>query len=309
MTSPPPPDLRPSAGETRPLISVVLIFHDRASMLAEAIDSVLRQTMEDWELLLVDDGSTDGSATIAAGYAERDARVRCLAHPGRRNWGISATRNLGARQARGDFLTFIDSDDVWLASKLEEQVHLFTQHPQIDAVLGALEYWYSWDPAATERNRIVLTGDVSDRIIEPPEALLSFYPLGSAPGGGVDIMIRRSTFDSLGGFDDNFPGMYDDQILLSKLYLRHTIYVSSRPWLKYRQHAGSCTAQSPFGSRAYHAHRSAFLHWLSAYLKTRSDPHPAVVAALQAARRAQRLASLRAWFGSVLTRVSRRLQR
>src|SRR5437773_8185120 len=94
-----------------PAVSVVVIFKDAGGFLAEAIASVLAQTFRDWELLLVDDGSTDTSSATARREAELDAgRVRYLDHPGHANRGMSATRNLGLAHARGEFVAFLDAD-------------------------------------------------------------------------------------------------------------------------------------------------------------------------------------------------------
>src|SRR3954470_15736661 len=106
-------------------VSVVVIFKDEERFLAEAVDSVFRQTFDGWELLLVDDGSTDASGEIAREQlARRPGHVRYLRHPGGANLGTGASRNMGAARARGRFLAFLDADDVWLPAKLAEQVAL-----------------------------------------------------------------------------------------------------------------------------------------------------------------------------------------
>lgn len=101
-----------------PAVSVVIPTYDRAAVLPRAIDSVLGQTVEDLELLVVDDGSTDRAPDVVAGYA--DDRVRCLRHE--QNRGASAARNSGIEAASGDYVAFLDSDDEWLAGKLETQL-------------------------------------------------------------------------------------------------------------------------------------------------------------------------------------------
>src|SRR4051812_33913704 len=96
---------------TPPRVSVVMIFLDAEEFIREAIQSVADQTVDSWELLLVDDGSTDGSTEMALRYlAEDPARIRLLHHPGGVNRGMSASRNLGLREARGEFVTFLDAD-------------------------------------------------------------------------------------------------------------------------------------------------------------------------------------------------------
>src|SRR5918994_2063107 len=100
------------------LVSCIVIFLDEERFIEEAIKSVFAQTYENWELLLVDDGSTDGSTQIALRYAERHpGKVRYLEHPGHQNRGMSASRNLGISQAKGEYVALLDADDVWLPHK------------------------------------------------------------------------------------------------------------------------------------------------------------------------------------------------
>jgi len=106
-----------------PLVSAIIIFLNEERFLSEAIESVLAQSYLNWELLLVDDGSTDASTEIARRYSERySQRVRCLEHSNHVNRGMSASRNLGVRQANGEYIAFLDADDVWLPQELERQL-------------------------------------------------------------------------------------------------------------------------------------------------------------------------------------------
>src|SRR4051794_9610371 len=113
----------------RPQVSAIIIFLNAERFIAEAIESVFAQTYDDWELLLVDDGSTDAGTTIARQCAERyPGRVRYLEHEGHRNRDMPATRNLGIRNAHGPYIAFLDADDVWLPHKLEQQVAILESH-------------------------------------------------------------------------------------------------------------------------------------------------------------------------------------
>src|SRR5262245_41969518 len=105
-----------------PLVSVIVNFFNEEKFLAEAVESVFNQTHTNWELLLVDDGSTDASSRIAQRYSEQyRGRVLYLEHQGHRNRGMSASRNLGIHHAKGEYITFLDADDIWLSTKLERQ--------------------------------------------------------------------------------------------------------------------------------------------------------------------------------------------
>jgi glycosyltransferase involved in cell wall biosynthesis len=126
-------------------VSVVMIFLNAAKFIEEAIESVFAQTYSSWELLLVDDGSTDASTEIARNYANQYVdQVRYLEHAGHKNRGMSASRNLGTRNCKGKCVAFLDADDLWLSHKLERQTAILESKPKVAMVYGATQYWYSW---------------------------------------------------------------------------------------------------------------------------------------------------------------------
>ncbi len=248
-------------------VSVITIFLNAEAFIAEAIDSVLTQSFRSFELILVDDGSTDTSSTIARRYAETcPDRVRYIDHPQHANHGMSASRNAGISVARGDLIAFIDADDVWLPDKLRDQVLIFDAHPQVGLVAGATLYWDSWRGG---EDRTVLVGHVQNQVLGPPEALLSLYPLGKAEAPCPScLIVRRSVVEGVGGFEASFTGrlqMYEDQAFLSKVYLRTPVYLSDRTWFKYRQHDSSCVAENMKDGH-YNAVRQHFLVWLARHL-------------------------------------------
>jgi glycosyltransferase involved in cell wall biosynthesis len=249
-------------------VSVVVIFLDGEAFLEEAIDSVLAQTYPHWELLLVDDGSSDGSSTIARSYAERDpARVRYLEHPGHRNLGMSAARNLGIHHARGEYLALLDADDVWLPGKLERQVAILTAHPDVPLLFGAPLYWFGWtgNPADVERDYVIDLKVETDRVHRPPDLLTAFLVGSAPPPCPSDVLIRRQRALAVGGFEERFRAMYEDQAFFAKLLLREPVFVSGECWDRYRQHSASCYAIAKrTGQRQAARHR--YLRWLARYL-------------------------------------------
>ena len=174
------------AAMNQPLVSVIMPFLDGEPFIEEAIASVLAQTYAHWELLLVDDGSRDGSTAIAQAYAKRyPGRVDYVEHPGHANRGTSASRNLGISHGRGSYVALIDADDVWLPGKLEQQVALLEAHPEAGMICGASEYWYGWTGSTADaaRDKIVPVGAPPDTMFPPPHLLMLLYPLarGAAP--------------------------------------------------------------------------------------------------------------------------------
>lgn len=180
MTPSSPCDKRGLVAEPR--VSVICIFLDEERFLTEAVESVVAQTYRDYELLLVDDGSTDGSTRIARDYAGRfPDRVRYLEHEGHANRGMSATRNLGLARAHSEYVAFIDADDRWRPGKLAEQTAILDADPDVGMVCGTVNYWRSWEGG---EDRLVPTGRPLDGASRPPAATLALYPLGAAKACG-----------------------------------------------------------------------------------------------------------------------------
>ena len=264
-----------------PLVSVVLIFLNEERFIEEAVRSVREQTLTDWELILVDDGSTDRSTAIARNLATSDDRIRYLDHPAHQNRGTGISRNFGVAHTTAPYVAFIDGDDVWMPEKLAEQVDLLERMPDVALVCGAVLSWYSWDPAATKVDTIELTLEVADdRRLDPPEAALTAYPLGRGDSGSTDLMVRRAVFDAVGGFEERFRTIYEDQSLCMKIFLRYPVFISSRVWFRYRQHDASTCAQ--FSELAWLRVQRIYLDWLKDHVEDLGDAR--VSAAVRSAR-------------------------
>ncbi len=123
-----------------PLISVVIPVFSRERELPEAVQSVQQQALGDWEALIVDDGSTDGTLRVAQELAVEDDRIRVLFHPHRVNLGPGASRNLGVEVARGDVITFLDSDDVLKPDALGSYREAFGRFPEAPIVYGKARF-------------------------------------------------------------------------------------------------------------------------------------------------------------------------
>jgi glycosyltransferase involved in cell wall biosynthesis len=288
-----------------PVVTVVLPFLNAERYLEDAVQSVRSQQLADWELVLVDDGSTDGSTVMARDLAATDDRIRYVDHARHENLGSSASRNVGVAHGTAPYVAFIDADDVSMPNKLAEQVDLLENMPDVALVVGAIEYWYSWDPASTRADHVRRPGGMADQRLDPPESLLAVYPLGALGGAGITGLVRRSAFDAVGGFEERFRGLFDDQAFLAKIYLHCPIYISSQTWYRYRQHNASCVGRT---SRMDHwRSRGAFLVWLETYVERFGDPR--VLAAVRRARRRVRYGRLTVPMYEVFDRFPEELQR
>jgi len=267
----------------RPLVSIVTPFLNPGRFLEEALASVLAQTYASWEHLLVDDGSSDGSGEIAARWAERHpGQVRLVADAGRGSQGSSAARNLGIRQARGEYLALLDADDVWLPTHLADQMALLERHPGAGLAYGPTEEWYGWTGRAEDGVRDhVPPIRIAPGIAMPAPGPLAAFVRRSAPTPCTcSVVARRSVVEAVGGFENGFPGLYDDQAFYAKLCLAAPVVASDTCTSRYRRHAGSLysTAQASGGAGA---DRLTFLEWLDGYVTRHGVRDRAVRSALR----------------------------
>lgn len=117
------------------LVSIITPSFNSANYIVATIQSVLAQTYQNWEMIIVDDCSIDNSCDVIEKYMEEDSRIKLLRLS--ENSGVAAARNTGLDYARGDFVAFLDSDDKWFKTKLEKQINIFNQYPEIDIIYTA----------------------------------------------------------------------------------------------------------------------------------------------------------------------------
>jgi len=186
-----------------PFVSVIVIFLNGGKFLQEVIESVFAQSHGHWELLLVDAGSTDDSRSIGLRYAEQyPEKVRYLEHASHQNRGMSASRNLGIREAKGEYIGFLDADDVWLPNKLEHQVGILESQPDAGMVVGPTQWWYSWTGNAQDRQRdyIQELGVQPNALLHPPGLVTRFLRMPEMSPCTCSTLMRRKVVDQVGGF-------------------------------------------------------------------------------------------------------------
>lgn len=191
-----------------PAVSVVMPAWNRVGAIRMAVESVLRQTFTDFELLVVDDGSTDGTMDSLTGIT--DPRLRCLANP--HNMGPSAARNTGIRAARGDWVAFQDSDDEWLPRKLEMQMaRLAKAGPEVVACYTGMGIVGLAQPelAQSDRNRRATLRYIPDLKEPKVEGALREALLARSFISTQMLMARRSALLDIGGFDAALPALVD----------------------------------------------------------------------------------------------------
>ena len=223
------------------LVSTVIICFNTEKFVSEAIESVIAQTYSNWELLLVDDGSTDNSSIIMKNYAHQySEKIRYLEHPEHQNRGKNASRNLGIINAKGEYIALLDSDDIWLPQKLTQQVELFKQYPEAGMIYGQAYLWYDWTKKPKDRQKKTIhslpLGINPNTLIAPPQLLLSILEESIQIPTICSLLIRREVFQQVGLFDANFHDIYEDQVFLVKVLHQIPVFVSDSFWARYRQH-------------------------------------------------------------------------
>ncbi|MCB1333250.1 MAG: glycosyltransferase family 2 protein [Roseivivax sp.] len=257
-----------------PMVSGIIIFLNGETYIEEAIQSVLAQTLTDWELILVDDGSTDGATAIARKYAEDyPGKIIYTEHPGHQNCGMSASRNAGLRLARGKYISFLDADDIWLPERLSHHVEILEAHPDVVMSMGPTLLWSSWSNPKEAARRPWMAADIPTELglpvmtpFEPPIVAIGFLEKhgGNVPGI-CSLMVRREELLALGGFEDSFRTLYEDQVFFFKIGLNCRIIATDRILDYYRQHPGSACHQAG-GMSGDAKMRPVFLEWLQDYL-------------------------------------------
>lgn len=252
-----------------PQVTIVTNFFNEARFLPDAIASIRAQTLEDWELLLVDDGSTDGSTEIAARAATQDPdRIRYFEHPRHANRGISASRNVGVRHARAQYIALLDGDDVWLPDALERQLAQLKAHGDAGLVYGLTEWWYSWtgDPSDRERDHVPDLGVAEGTVVDGIPFVIGMLQRRLQAPCTCSMVMAKHVADAVGGFEETFTGMCEDLAFVAKAALAAPVLVGRGCCARYRQHAASCYTVAKSTGTAKAA-RKNFLIWLRKYVE------------------------------------------
>ena len=202
--------------------SVIIPLYNKAPYIRKAQESVLAQTYADYELIIIDDGSTDGSAEIAEAILQAPASRLIASSPHRlirqANSGVSAARNNGVAQASGDYIAFLDADDWWEPTFLEKMTKLIEDYPE--AGLYASNYMY-YKPGKTR----VAVNNIETGYFNYPK---SYYEGGAMPVTSISVAIPRKVLDETGGFPLGIK-LGEDFLLWAKIAIQHKVAFFNEP--------------------------------------------------------------------------------
>jgi glycosyltransferase involved in cell wall biosynthesis len=194
------------------LVSVIIPTYNRDRTLKEAIDSALAQTFTDFELIVVDDGSTDNTKNILSCYKDKIIVIS------EKNRGVSAARNAGISRASGRFIAFLDSDDLWYAEKLYTQIEFFNSNPQA-MICQTEEIWIRNNVRVNPKKRH-----------KKPSGMFFEASLGLCLISPSAVMIKQELFDKIGLFDESLPACEDYDLWL-RVTCRYPVYLIDKPMI------------------------------------------------------------------------------
>lgn len=213
-------------------ISVVIPCFDRVRFIGSAIDSLLQGTLEPDEVIVIDDGSSDGSRQLVHKYVGQGT-VRLLQHPNAENRGQAASLNLGLREAKGELICILDSDDMISPTKLERQVQFLRENPDVGMVYGQ-------GHAVDEKGNFLfrLLPEDHTEPSDPNRLLLDCYM--ALPGGAL---VRKSVWDQVGYFEESFRAAQDHDMALRLMEATPVAYLPELAFY-YRKHGDSISQNS-----------------------------------------------------------------
>jgi glycosyltransferase involved in cell wall biosynthesis len=208
--------------QNKPFVSIIMNCYDSATYLKEAIESVIQQTYDNWEIVFWDNQSTDASAEIARSF--QDERIKI--YFAEEHTGLGKARNLALHKCKGDYVTFLDCDDIWMPYKLERQVQLFETRPHVDFIHGN---YYLLDEEKKSTDLIFK--------IEQPEGDIFGHLLHDYRIGILTVMIRKSVLNNMETlFDLNLILTEDYELFMRILYSSKAAYIHD-PLAYYRVHS------------------------------------------------------------------------
>lgn len=181
-------------------VTIVLPAYNASEYLTETVNSVLSQTYQDFELLVIDDGSTDNTKDIVNDFCERDSRIRLISQ---KNQGVSVARNNGIKTARGEYIAFLDSDDLWLPNKLAKHVEHLQANPKLGLSFARVEF-VTCDGKSTGKYSNPRMVNISAKDLYEENAAVT-------PSNAV---ISRTALEQVGGFDGELSGAADAELFL-----------------------------------------------------------------------------------------------
>jgi len=212
----------------RPFYSIIMPVYNSEKYLEEAIQSVMDQTFANWEMMIIDDGSTDNSYEIANSFSLKDNRIQLLQHENKEHKGVSASRNLGVERSNGKWIAFLDADDIWFENKLEAIDEVISKNNNLAFIYSQATVIETNFSGSVKKTKYIsgIPGLTKEPFVKTLGGLSSATP---------SVVIRKDVFIKAGGFNEKFA-FSEDTLLFHKTLLFGDLYFIDEPLVQVRYH-------------------------------------------------------------------------
>ena len=209
------------------MISIIIPAYNAEKYLANTIQSVINQTFTDWELIIINDGSTDGTLELINNFQDKDSRIKVFSYE---NAGVAHSRNRGIAKAKSEYIAFLDADDLWTPDKLAMQLKALQENSDAGVVYSWVDYIDEAGKFLYPGSHTTVNGDAYPKLL-----INNFLENGSNP------LVRREALEKIGNFDVSLPPAEDWDLYL-RLAREYEFVAIPKPQILYRLCTNSCSA-------------------------------------------------------------------
>ncbi len=222
-------------------ISIVTASYNYADLISQTIDSVINQTYSNWELIIVDDGSSDNSREIIAQYCVKDSRIKLYTHEKNQNKGLCETVRLGCQYAQGEYVAFLESDDLWTENYLAEKIKVIEKNPDISLIFNSVELFGDAESRKRHDEYFIFQKFFLKDKKYPANLFKYFLFMNIIPTFSC-VMVKNSVFSTL-KFNAPFQP-HLDQYLWMQIAYNNDVYYLDLPLTQWRIHKQSFIART-----------------------------------------------------------------
>lgn len=249
--------------------SVVMPFHNATEYVKSALESVLNQSCHDWEIVAVDDGSTDDTLRILREFETRCSKIRVFQHDGALNKGVSASRNLAISKSKGNWIALLDADDIWYPEKLKRESQIINSFPDVVLIYSKAKRINEIPDNDLPDNSIYGSGEEGEKKDAFRKLLPGFFTSTSA------VTFKKDSFLKCGGFNENMR-FAEDTLLFHQIMEHGNVYCIDEILGAHRIHKSSTVAKAPREQRI----TSRFIVYEQLISKVKKENKPLVSATL-----------------------------
>lgn len=218
----------------QPLVSIIIPTFDSAEYILESINSVIEQTYQNWELIIIDDGSTDNTLSLLYLNYGKHKAIKILYHENHENLGVSKSRKLGIKEASGEYIAFLDSDDFYFPNKIETQIQIFKKHPEVVLIHSRVVFKNENNNNETYKNEFILKNESFKY------EFTRFNFLEHNPICNSSVIVKKETIENI---ENYFPQVYqyEDWITWILIANKGLFYYMNEATCTYRFHNKAST--------------------------------------------------------------------